>query len=50
LSVRGQLTAPPDALANQELVCIAISDQLWSVGFDQSGSELPVMTETNPLI
>jgi hypothetical protein len=50
LSVRGQLTNQPDALANQELVCIAISDQLWSVGFDQSGSELPVMTETNPLI
>ena len=51
LQIRGTLAGAPDPAAEQELMVLAITDQLMSIGFDPAKvSETPVLTETNPII
>lgn len=51
LQIRGTLKFAPQAEAGQELVCLAIYDQLWNQGYaPESGSEVPILVESNPLI
>ena len=41
----------PDTLAGQELMVLAITDQLMSIGFDPSKvNEQPILSETNPVV
>ena len=51
LQIRGTLAGAPDPAAEQELMVLAITDQLMSIGYDPAKvSETPVLTETNPII
>ena len=51
LSVRGVLADQPDTKAGQELMVLAITDQLMSIGFDPSKvNEQPILSETNPVV
>ena len=44
LQVRGTLLASVESDAHQELVCVAVFDSIWNVGY-QSPSATPVMTQ-----
>ena len=47
--VRGQLLGDVQPAAKQELVCVAVSDSIWNVGY-QSPSATPVMTQVAPIL
>jgi hypothetical protein len=49
LQVRGQLLGDVQSAAKQELVCVAVSDSIWNVGY-QSPSATPVMTQVAPIL
>jgi hypothetical protein len=49
LQVRGTLLGSVESDADQELVCVAVSDSIWNVGF-QSPSATPVMTQVAPIL
>ena len=51
LQIRGTLNGSPDAKAEQEIMVLAVYDQLFNIGFDPSKqSEQPILTETNPIV
>jgi hypothetical protein len=49
LQVRGQLLGKVKGDAQQELVCVAVSDSIWNVGYN-APSATPVLTQVAPII
>jgi hypothetical protein len=49
LQVRGQLLGDVQNAAKQELVCVAVSDSIWNVGYN-APSATPVLTQVAPII
>ena len=49
LQVRGQLLGDVQNAAKQELVCVAVSDSIWNVGYN-APSSTPVLTQVAPII
>ena len=49
LQVRGTLLGNVDVKAAQEIVCVAVSDSIWNIGY-QSPSATPVLTQVAPIL
>jgi hypothetical protein len=49
LQVRGQLLGDVQNAAKQELVCVAVSDSIWNVGYN-APIATPVMTQVAPIL